>query len=404
MPRLSPLIALHQHADALLIPYGPVSPGAEPVLMVAAFDPIEIEYAAIRRHAAILDQPNRSTLAVTGSDRLEFLNRMLTQELSPAKGFTPFLARSSFWLSRKGRIDADLRVLNLPDRVLLDVDVHAADRARTTLESYIITEDVQIADLSSTHHRLSIHGPGAAALLARQSTPVAGVDVATIAPNQVSIVQIADTQVIVNRHDLTGEIGLELLLPADRAQHVYELLSTPWDQRAGAPAAPTTDLARRVGWHALNIARIEAGSPVYYLDFGPDSLPHETGVLRDRVSFTKGCYLGQEVVARMESLGHPKQRVVALDIHADASSPNAPQAETGTQILAQNTDDAPVVGAVTSSCISPMLGSKPIALAMVKWSNSDPATPLFLSVASGTAHARLPATVRPTLRFLPPNP
>lgn len=398
MSRTSPLLPIHEAGEGLLIPYGPSSPELPPVLMVAAFDPIEIEYAAIRRASVIFDQPQRSTLVVTGTDRLEFLNRMLTQELNPAKGFSPFSARSSFWLSRKGRIDADLRVLHLPDRVILDVDVHAAARAKSGLESYVITEDVAIADASESHHRLALHGPGSCALLARQSSPVAGAPVETLAPGQIALVRMSlpgglTTDMVVDRYDTTGEIGLEILVPKDAALAVYEALSTPWSARQGLPAAPQTDLARRIGWHALNIARIEAGSPVYYLDFGPDSLPHESGVLHDRVSFKKGCYLGQEVVARMESLGHPKQRLVALDIAADAG---APQAETGTQVLAADADDSAVVGAVTSSCISPMLGGQPIAMAMVKWAHAQAATDLYLSV-----HAtRLKANVREGLRFL----
>src|SRR6185436_21150893 len=88
--------------------------------------------------------------------------------------------------------------------------------------------------------------------------------------------------------------------------------STPEALSTGRSMDARTGLARRIGWHAYNIARLEAGWPIFNIDFGPDSLPHETGVLNDRVSFKKGCYLGQEVVARMQSLGHPKQRLVGL--------------------------------------------------------------------------------------------
>src|SRR5690606_7440135 len=151
--------------------------------------------------------------------------------------------------------------------------------------------------------------------------------------------------------------------------------------------------AVRAGWHAYNVARIEAGWPIYMLDFGPDSLPHETGVLHDRVSFTKGCYLGQEVVARMQSLGKPKQRLVGLRIDAP---PTGPDAVTAAAVLAGPDPSSEVVGAVTSAAISPMLGSAPVAFAMVKYKHTTPGTTLHLLVEGG---GTVPATVQEGLTF-----
>jgi folate-binding protein YgfZ len=175
---------------------------------------------------------------------------------------------------------------------------------------------------------------------------------------------------------------------------VYQAVSEKWadasERRTAQPAAP---LARRIGWHALNMARIEAGTSLYLVDFGPDSLPHETGIetLADRVSFKKGCYLGQEVVARMNALGHPKQRLVGLRIEA----PEGVQAITGTQLLAADDPSAPVVGAVTSSCLSPMLGQAHIAFAMVKWAQAQEGAKVWAQCED----KRVPATVRESLIF-----
>lgn len=400
-PRSSnPLAGLHDQGEALLAPYGP---DRSPILLVQAFDPVPVEYAAIRTGAAIFDAPHRSVLEVSGPDRLSFLNSMLTQEL---KGLEPWRSRRSFWLNRKGRIDADLRVINLPDRVLLDVDAFAAERARAGLEAFIISEDCTVADVTARSHRLSLHGPAAAAVLARLSVPIAGVEIGGIQPGEATRVRVGTAEVVVDRHDWAGTIGLELLVPVEHAAAVYEALSTPWAVRQGGGVTPTTDLARRIGWQALNIARIEAGSALYYTDFGPDSLPAETGdaTLADRVSFKKGCYLGQEVVARMHALGHPKQRLVGLRIRdasltphaavADATAPAGaytPQAETGTPVLASPEADAPVVGAVTSSCVSPMLGAAPIGLAMVKWANSTPGGKVWLGVDGARLEAEVAA-------------
>ena len=129
-----------------------------------------------------------------------------------------------------------------------------------------------------------------------------------------------------------------------------------------------------MGWEAFNTARIEAGTPLFHIDFGPDSLPGETGLLTHCVSFTKGCYLGQEIVARMQNLGHPKRIVTGFKAHTNA----LPVA--GTQVL-EHADDtthdpahAKVVGGITSSTAAPLLGGTPVGLAVMKWGHHTPGT------------------------------
>jgi folate-binding protein YgfZ len=154
----------------------------------------------------------------------------------------------------------------------------------------------------------------------------------------------------------------------------------------------TAPLARPIGWHAFNIARIEAGTPLFNIDFGPTNLPHETGLLSHRVSFTKGCYLGQEVVARLENLGKPKQILVGLKVQTDA----LPIA--GAQVFEQNSDNSmgDQIGVVTSSTLSPMLGAVPIAFAMLKTTKATPGATVLVSAEGEQA----PALISP-LRFWP---
>ena len=140
-------------------------------------------------------------------------------------------------------------------------------------------------------------------------------------------------------------------------------------------------------------SRIEAGTPLFHVDFGSDNLPHETGILDARVSFRKGCYPGQEVVARMQSLGKPKQVLVALRIAEDAlPTAGSPVFERG----ADGEAGSPV-GTVTSSTLAPMLGAASVAFAMVRTAHAQPGTVLSVP-AEG---ARATATVQPSLRFLP---
>lgn len=363
----------------MIAAYGPEGDG---IPVVQVHSSIEMEYAAIRKGAAILDRPQRAVIEVTGDDRIAFLNRMLTQEL---KDLAPFQVRRSFWLSRKGRIDADLCVIERGDRVLIDLDSHALKRTLDGLGAFVIADDVVLADRGDTTHRLSLHGPGAAALLARVSTPVAGPAVAELKPGQACTLAIGGAACTVWRDDTAGEVGLELVMPVESAAAVYGALAQPPTRDPAAPDRAFTQSrdgrAVRAGWHAYNIARIEAGTPLYYLDFGPDSLPHETGeeTLHDRVSFKKGCYLGQEIVARMQSLGHPKQRLVGLDFpDASPGEPDArpPQPVTGSRITQGADPAAEAVGAVTSSALSPMLGSRPVCFAMVKHRHTAPGATL----------------------------
>ncbi|MBL8763867.1 MAG: aminomethyltransferase family protein [Phycisphaerae bacterium] len=406
MARISPLLASPALAGSLVRAYGPEE---ATVGVVEVVDQLEAEYAALRRSCVVLDLPQRGTLRVSGPDRLPFLNRMLTQDLRTLPDGS---CRRSFWLTRKGRIDADLRVLAPPrtassqpgwhvDETILDLDVHAVERTKTGLASYIIADDVAIEDATGEFHRLALHGPAAPALLER-CDPAAGA--AAAQPGAVFVAVIDGARVLVDRQDSAGEPGFELLIATAEARRVFEALLESGGfafgtQRRGGDALPRI---RPAGWHAYNIARIEAGWPVYHLDFGPNSLPHESGVLHDRVSFTKGCYLGQEIVARMQSLGHPKQRLVGLDVESRAaplradgppSDPIVP--DTGSAIVATAEPDSPTIGAVTSAALSPMLGSRPIAFAMVRHEQSAPGTCLIVHAAD----APLNAKVRDSLTF-----
>ena len=390
--RISPLRKLEEEAGASLIPYGP--PEAD-VLVVETFGELELEYAALRKGCILLDQPQRGVLEITGPDRLAFLNRMVTQEL---KGFESGLVRRTFWLNRKGRIDADLRLIELGSRTLVDLDIHAAERTVKGLSSFIITEDVQITDLSDSMHRLALHGPTAAALLGEVGKPVEGRSILDLKPDASSGLKIGPREITIARDDSTGDPGYELFVPAADAAPIYQLLMQSGHGHAAGGAASRINL-RPAGWHAYNIGRIEAGTPLYNIDFGPDSLPHETGVLYDRVNFKKGCYLGQEIVARMESRGHSKRSLVALQCEvADPSlaAHERPLPAAGAQVYAADPTQTEPVGVVTSSTLSPMLGWTPICFAAVKPGANAPGARLLVAADDDD---RIGAQVQPSLAF-----
>jgi folate-binding protein YgfZ len=327
---------------------------------------------------------------VRGAERIDFLNRMVTQEL---KGIAPGEIRAGFWLNRKGRIDADLAFLQVPDAdgqppvTLVDLDIHDAARTVAALSAFLFAEDVQIADETAAWARLAVHGPEGAQVLSNAGVEDAALE-ALNADMRCVRATLAGAPAVLSRRDQCGSPGVEILLPREAAARAWDALVSQHDAADGGKRR-----ARPAGWHAYNIARIEAGTPLQHVDFGSDNLPHETGILAQRVSFKKGCYLGQEVVARMESLGKPKQRLVALRIAEDA----LPVA--GSPVFERGADGEPgnPVGTITSSTISPMLGASCVAFAMVKTAHAEPGTVLTVP-AEGS---RATATVQPSLRFLP---
>lgn len=402
MAHPSPLRQHHLDADASLLPYGPPDTDIE---LPETFDALELEYAALRKRCVLIDRPDRGVIEVTGAERIDFLNNMLTQELKPeGQPIAAGATCETFWLNRKGRIDADIRLVQLGDRALFDLDAHTVAPTVESLNAFIFAEDCELKDVTAGMHVLQLVGPTSVELIelvTETPPPADGEAVETT---------IGESAVIVVRSGAIGVPSFRLIVPTDRAVAVHEALLN-----AGSPAGldavgeedghveddgtPAARIRlRRAGWHALNIARIEAGLPRFMLDFGPNNLPGETGVLRDRVSFTKGCYLGQEVVARMDALGKPKQILVSITctkqtLSDDRTDPVHPV--TGSHVFTRGDAEKPI-GAVTSATLSPSLGNVPVCFAQVKWGSHEPGTELTIQ-AEGL---ELDAVVNDGLRFV----
>jgi len=345
--------------------------------LVAAFGPVEPEYAALRRGAGLVDSPWRGSLLVRGADRRAFLQRMVTQDVA---GLEAGKATRAFWLNRKGRIESDLLLGELGDRMVVDLPL---DRAAPTVESlggFVFGEDLSIEDASARIHRLELHGPAAPSTLALLGAEAPG-------PGGAAATAVAGIPVDIVRHDAIGEPGFALFVPRERVGEVWDAIVAARDRDEGPRRR-----VRPVGWLAFNIARIEAGTPLFGIDFGTTNLPHETGVLGERVSFRKGCYLGQEVVARMESLGKPKQTLVGLRPERDL----LPVA--GGQVFALGEGDAmgEPIGTVTSSTLSPLLGAVPVAFAAIRTAHAEPGRRVLVNAEGEQVAAKVVA-----LRFWP---
>jgi len=380
------------------------------VRVVETYGELDFEYASVRKACVLLDQPQRGTIEIAGDDAPEFLGRMVTQDL----GSLELLRWSrSLWLGRKGRIVSDWCAARLDDggpRFVVDLDVHAVQRTIETLDEYVIADDVELRDASDRTHRLALHGPTAALLLGEAGEGVEGPEPAAMSEGDACVRTIAGHEVAALRCDTAGVPGYELILATDAVVGVYTALlelGQPINCDDGDPSSGGAGrLADRVklrpaGWLAYNTARIEAGTPLFNIDFGDDSLPAEIGErgFRQRVNMEKGCYLGQEVVARMHNLGQPKQVLVGLrpfgdNLRDEHGHPRQPIG--GERVFAAGDDEGDPIGAVTSSTISPMMGGEPICFAVVRSKHAIEGAEVELE-AEGV---RMAAKLRRELRFI----
>ncbi|MCC6581634.1 MAG: aminomethyl transferase family protein [Phycisphaeraceae bacterium] len=376
-----PLRPLQQQAQPAWMTFGPSGSGVE---AVQSFGFYHAEYAAIRKGVAILHMPWRRILRFTGNDRKDFLHRMTTADIRAMAGGG---TRRAFQLSGQGRILADILVLHGDVDGWIEADVFDLDDLKREYDRRLIADDVTIEDWREERRIVALHGPKAMALIDKAADDPITTPVTQAGTHHV--VRMAGAGVTVYRHDECGVEGYRLALPSDRAAAVYERLAlavgglTPAVEPTDDNPGPKRELpGRGIGWLAYNTARVEAGAPLFHIDFGHDCLPHETGILRQAVSFTKGCYLGQEIVARMEHLGHPKR------ILAGVKMPGHELPIAGTQVLS---DTGEVVGAVTSSTLSPMLGNTAIALAMMKWGSHVPGAMVRIAAEGQLLDARVHA-------------
>ena len=356
MTTQSPLQSVHESAEAFFLSYGP--PELQTPI-VETFGELDMEYAALRKSTVVFDEPHMGTLKITGAERLAFLNNMLTAKVDDLKSGQSL---HSFWLNRQGRIDADLRIIESEDCTLVRLDRHLCKPTADALNAFIFAEDIEIT-IDDSIAWISVQGPTSFTTL--NTTP--------FDHNTNSTITLNDTQIPTDRFDLTGEIGLYLAVPKDQLETIYQALLS-------------NERTKPTGWLAINTARIEAGQPMFNIDFGPTNLPAETGVMDSRVHLAKGCYLGQEVVARMHARNIRKQAVVALrldDQRITLEQQSVLQPMTGSQICIPGQEGQTPVGAITSSTISPMLGAIPIAFAMIKDSHTAPGTELAVT-AEGT--------------------
>jgi folate-binding protein YgfZ len=345
------LHAVHTQAGAEFQAYADLE-------IVSTFGEPQAEYSAIRKGCGLLDMPQRGVLELTGRDRLPFLNNLLTNltwEKATKSGLAAGQGVYAYYLNAKGRVVTDMNVLELGDRTLLEMDGRMVEPVRKMFDKYLFVEQVKMTSRVGTLHEIALLGPGALGVLDQVAEPRVG-ELKPLASVQT---RIFDADVVVYRDDLAGVPGYCLLFDAATARAIWMTLVS----RFGESAELGRRALRPVGWAAFNATRIEAGRPLFDIDFGNSAdpeksvLPAETGQFDRAVSVTKGCYLGQEIVARMHARQQVAKQLVGLRMDDD-SLPMA-----GAPVF---DDKQNQVGAVTSSTISPVLSNVAICLGYVK--------------------------------------
>lgn len=303
-------------------------------------------YRALREHAAWLDLSARGKIRVSGDDRARLLHAMTTNHVQQLKLGAGCYA---FFLNAQGRILADVNLFCFEDYFLLDTEPETRHKLFEHLDRYIIADDVTLADETDGVSTIALEGPEASAVLAKLAAPIPEALYSTATWGISTVARV----------DSTGSGGFFLFIPIDDKPRVIELLES-----AGAVAA-TADEAGTV--------RIENGHPRYGVEITERFLVQETGQLQ-AVHFSKGCYLGQEIVERVRS----RAQIHRILRHLEIDSTEVPAA--GTKLKSGNSDAAEIV----SAALSPALG-KVVAMAYVRTTNSEPGTELTL----GNAIARV---------------
>jgi len=317
---------------------------------------VEAEVRVVRTGAGVIDRTDRAFLTASGPDAADYLHRMTSNEVG---GLEPGQGRYALQLDAQGHIIADFHLLRMDDHVLLETDWLRRGPLREVLEKYIVADDVEIADASALLAELQVEGPQSGRLLKAAVSQ----GVLPGAEFNHGWVKFGETPVLVVKVSETGEDGYRLIFVVEYAQNVWEALSA---QRRAVEWKP-------VGHAALNILRTEAGIPWYDADIDERTLPPEAGLEHRAISYTKGCYLGQEVVERIRSRGHVNRKLTGLRL----SGPELPAA--GAKLTAGGKE----VGWITTAVHSPTLGAA-IALGYVRREQLEPGTRLDVE-GGGTA-------------------
>ncbi len=319
---------------------------------VASFGEPPREYELLSEGPALVDRSYRGLLEISGRDRAQWLHNLTTQDVNNLR---PGEGTYAFALNHQGRILFDLNILVQGDVIWVDLDRRFMEVARRHFDKHMITEDIRQTDRTRDFVRFGLVGEKVKNLLAELGVD----DAATMPRFGTHEMNWSGVVIPLFRHDFCGLFAVELLVPADHAVDIWKALS---DASRAVCAVP-------VGYDAVQVRRIEAALPWPFHEITEEYLPAEIGQADRAVSFTKGCYLGQEVVERMRSRGIVARRLVGVAIEGQDAPPR------GAELV---TEGGKRVGILTSVCHSFARGCV-IGLGYVKPALAVPGTSLCVA-------------------------
>jgi len=315
-------------------------------------DPVA-EHRAVRQGVGLADLSHRGKLRVTGDDRVKWLQSVISNDILP---LTPGHGLYSSFLNHKGKMLTYFRVYALPDSLLLEDVGEIGDATVQVLKKFLLYgTKAKLENCADTWGQLLVSGPRTADLI----KAAFGADVAGLKPLTFVTQEIDGRQALLMRTEETGETDIEVLIPADGLAAAWERLV-----EAGAPMGLTL-----FGTQARESLRLEAGLARVGKDLTEEIVPPEANLEGIAFSLSKGCYPGQEVVARMDTYGSVRRRLVGLALKGSAIPPH------GAKIFSGDRE----VGWVSSAAYSPMLGH-PIALGFPLRDFIQPGTALTVEI------------------------
>ncbi|HTG44091.1 MAG TPA: glycine cleavage T C-terminal barrel domain-containing protein [Verrucomicrobiae bacterium] len=321
------------------------------------------EHAALSQRAALLDLSFRSRLCLTGGDRIRFLHGQVTnnvRDLSVGEGCYAAL------ITPKGKMETDLNIYHLPNELLLDFEPGLASRVIQRLERYIIADDVQITEVASLYGLWSLQGPQTAEVFRQAALEL---DFPAKDHTFTTREHPVYGEIYAMNVARTGRVGLDFFIPILNFTAFGERL---WEALALVQG-------RAAGWKALELARIEAGIPRYSRDMDETNLPGESGIESQAVSYSKGCYIGQEVIARIRTYGQVAKALRGLDLGAVPVA-----ARKGDKLYYNGAE----IGYLTSSIFSPTF-ARQLGLGYVRKEHNQVGKRLLLKTAAVEAPVRI---------------
>ena len=347
----SPLTELHRAAGARLA-QRPEAPGFDAPL---TFGDVPAEVRACQAGAALFDASDRGSVRVQGNDAPSFLHRLLANDV---RGLAPGRGNRNLLLSSKGKVRFDFDLAALESGFALGAQPGRAAPLFAALDVYLFNDDVRLSDETERCAPLELAGPRAPEV----ARAVLGAE-APSAPHAFLDAPWRGGPVRVTRLAVAGGPGLRL-------DGGPELVRPLWEALVAAGAAPAGIVAR-------DFARIERGAALTGVDVSDDVYPEEAG-LTDAFSLEKGCYIGQEVVAKIDTYGGLNKRLLVLRVSHD--DPVAP----GTRLLRDEDGEARDLGVVTSWGYSFALDAG-LVLGYVKRRHQEPGTTFRLGESGATA-------------------